>query len=38
LIDAERRCHIWQTDIEAAKLAPLHRQQQHLDAEITSRG
>ncbi len=28
---AERRYEIWQTDAEAAKLAPLRRQQQHLD-------
>src|SRR5438067_4308491 len=28
---AERRYEIWQTDAEAAKLAPLRRQQKHLD-------
>jgi ribosomal protein L34E len=30
--DAEQRYRIWQTDAEAAKLAPLRRQQQHLDS------
>jgi hypothetical protein len=29
--EAERRYQVWQTDAEAAKLAPLRRQQQHLD-------
>jgi hypothetical protein len=29
--EAERRYQIWRTDAEAAKLAPLRRQQQHLD-------
>ena len=28
---AERRYEIWRTDAEAAKVAPLRRQQQHLD-------
>ena len=31
--EAERRYQIWHTDAEAAKLAPLRRQQQHLDAD-----
>jgi len=29
--EAERCYQIWRTDAEAAKVAPLHRQQQHLD-------
>jgi hypothetical protein len=29
--DAERQYLVWQTDAEAAKVAPLRRQQQHLD-------
>ena len=28
---AEQRYEIWRTDVEAAKVAPLRRQQQHLD-------
>jgi hypothetical protein len=31
--DAEKRYHVWQADAEAATLAPLRRQLQHLDAE-----
>jgi hypothetical protein len=29
--EAEKRYQVWQTDAEAAKLAPLRRQQHHLD-------
>ena len=29
--EAEQRYRAWQTDAEASTLAPLHRQQQHLD-------
>lgn len=29
--DAEQRYHAWQADAEASTLAPLRRQQQHLD-------
>lgn len=35
--DAEQRYQIWQSDAEAAKLAPLRRQQQHLDADHFAR-
>jgi hypothetical protein len=35
--DAEQRYRSWQADAEAAKLAPLRRQQQHLDADHFTR-
>jgi hypothetical protein len=35
--DAGLRCHTWQADTEAAKLAPLCRQMQHLDADHFTR-
>jgi hypothetical protein len=35
--EAERRYQCWQTDPEAAKLAPLRRQLQHLDADHFAR-
>jgi hypothetical protein len=31
--EAERRYEIWRTDADATKIAPLRRQQQHLDAD-----
>jgi hypothetical protein len=35
--EAEQRYHAWQADAEAATLAPLRRQQQHLDADHFAR-
>src|SRR5260370_15765183 len=35
--EAEQRYFIWQADSQAATLAPLRRQQQHLDADHCAR-